>query len=288
MNEHPPAPPDPTRTSALATASLVVGLLACVPLIGLVAIGLSGAALVRIRRSRGALGGQALALTAMGLGLFNLAGTGALALGYMAADDAITLAPVVAPPPALPPPPRPTGPAPGSDDGQMTTIDQVTETVLAPGVLLVDVPPTVRTLRVELADQQRKVDRPGKLLLFTTSEDCRPCLGASVALNSPEMREALKQSRVVRVDTGLLAAELRSLGVAVDKIPGFYLLGPDLRPVDGVTGGEWDDDTTANIAPVLVPFLRGTYRKRREAFTPLPPETPGSVPGKRRPRGTFL
>ena len=46
---------------------------------------------------------------------------------------------------------------------------------------------------------------------------------------------------------------------------------------DGINGGEWDDDIAINIAPVLGPFVRGTYAKRRSPWKKLP-----------RPGGTVL
>ncbi len=291
----PAAPSGPPRTSALAVASLVIGLFLCLPL-GLVAVGLGGLALSRIKRSNGALGGSAYAMTGLGFGLFNLALTAVLATAVLASGDEFGLTSGPTPPvvtaPVVPAPTRPAPPAPRAgaaddEDGQMTTIDQVTETPLGPNAWIVDVPPTTRTLKAELAEQQKKVRPPGKLVVFTTNEHCRPCFGAAIALDSEAMRQALQGSRVVRVDGELLGPELVELGIPIDKVPGFFLLGADQRPVDGVNGGEWDDDTAANIAPVLTSFLRGTYRRRREAFTPLAPVPPGSTT-RRRPRGTFL
>ena len=79
-------------------------------------------------------------------------------------------------------------------------------------------------------------------------------------------------SKVLFEDADLLAfhEELESLRVPCDRFPGFFLLGPDLGPRDGIDGGEWDDDVARNIAPVLGAFVRGTYATRREGWKPLP------------------
>ena len=60
--------------------------------------------------------------------------------------------------------------------------------------------------------------------------------------------------------------ELRYMHVPTNAIPGFALMGPENRPTDYINGGEWDDDIPKNIAPVLGPFLRGSYTKRRHPW----------------------
>lgn len=170
----------------------------------------------------------------------------------------------------------------------MTTINQVTELQIGK-IRLVDIPPTRQSLEVELAAQRAAAAaNKERLVLFTGAEGCRPCMSIAAVLPEPKMQAALAGARLVRVDVNSLEQDLNDLGVPAKKIPGFYLLGKDLSPVDGLNGGEWDDDTTDNAAPVLGAFLQGTYRKRREAFKPLPrvPRAPTSTPP--RPSGTFL
>ncbi len=48
------------------------------------------------------------------------------------------------------------------------------------------------------------------------------------------------------------------------------MLGPDLRPRDGIDGGEWDADVPENMAPVLGAFVQGTLTKRRTPWQALP------------------
>jgi hypothetical protein len=63
------AEPVSPRVSVLAVASLVFGILCCVPTFGLIALILGGAGMVAISRSEGRLTGRGLALAGMILGL---------------------------------------------------------------------------------------------------------------------------------------------------------------------------------------------------------------------------
>lgn len=58
----------PARVSGLAVASLVFGILCCIPVVGLIAVILGAAALITIRKSEGRLGGKTLAIVAIVLG----------------------------------------------------------------------------------------------------------------------------------------------------------------------------------------------------------------------------
>jgi hypothetical protein len=49
----------------------------------------------------------------------------------------------------------------------------------------------------------------------------------------------------------------------LETVPGFALMGSNLRVVDYIHGGEWDADIADNIAPVLTAFVRGKYLNRR-------------------------
>lgn len=80
------------------------------------------------------------------------------------------------------------------------------------------------------------------------------------------MQAALGPARLVRVDTYELRPEIEELGAWTQWTPGFFLLGPDLSARDGIDGGEWDDDTPENVAPVLSAFMKGKlpHEKRRQ------------------------
>lgn len=301
------APPPSPRTSYLATASMICGALSCVPFLGVPAMLLGAAALLRIRRSHGALEGTPLAALGVVLGLFNT-GLSAGAVALLAQQSDEPAAPVaIAPPPATAtptappattsPPPRGTAAPRGRpggkpdrvDGGPMTTLDEVTE-VRVGQITLVDIPPTARSFEADLGEQRARAQGAGeKLVLFTAAEGCRPCMSIAAVLTDARMQSALARVRLVRVDVNALGQELGDLGIQGKKIPGFFLLNKQFSPTDGVTGGEWDDDTAENAAPVLGAFVKGTYTRRREAFSPeLRPPRLAPPPATTRPKGTFL
>jgi hypothetical protein len=105
---------------------------------------------------------------------------------------------------------------------------------------------------------------------MTTRAACEPCRGVDESLRDPRIQAALAGVRLVRVDIEVFHEDLDALRIPSDRIPGFFLLAPDLNPRDGVDGGEWDDDIPVNIAPVLGAFVRGAYSSRREPWKPLP------------------
>lgn len=282
MVEPSPAP----RTSALAVASLVLGVLACVPFLGLVAVVLGSVALLRMRASRGQLEGASFAAVGISMGLFNVLVFSVISLALWSDDSPAVAAPVVPPPIATAAPSAaPVAPPGGDEGGQMTTINEVTE-VMVGAVRLVDIPPTKRSLEAEL-EAQRALAAAGheKLVLFTGAEGCRPCMSVAAVLGEARMQTALARVRLVRVDVHALGQELEDLGVPTKKIPGFYVLGKDLSPTDGINGGEWGDDTADNAGPVLGAFVRGALLRRVEPFR-LTPRRPRVAPA--RPSGTFL
>jgi thiol-disulfide isomerase/thioredoxin len=273
-----------SRTSSLAVASLASGVFACVPYLGVVAVGLGAGALLRIRSAEGRLSGVPFAVVGISLGAFNTLMSLAVTAALLQEDRR---PPVVVSAPVVLPAPTPRAPT-GGEEGQMTTLDQVTE-VQVGAVRLVDVPPTKRSLELELEEQRRAAAASKeKLVLFTSAEGCRPCMSVAAVLHEAKMQGALAGVRLVRVDVNALGQDLKDLGVPTQKIPGFYLLGKELNPVDGINGGEWDDDNADNAGPVLGSFVQGKLRKRREPFVPQVRAPRPPTPGTPRPRGTFL
>ena len=274
-------PESPEKKSESAVFSLVLGLLSyffCLgPFAAIPAIVLGVMGNREIARGQGRIGGGALSAAGIALGAFNLFACAALAVWLFASAAAkssipgvTSTAPVfaptaLAPPPSLRHPPR-TDPGPGDEGGQMTRVGEVTETRVGK-VTIVDVPPTVKSFVTELSSQRTKaLAAHQKLVLFTTTEGCRPCMSIAAVMLDPKMQAALDGVRLVRVETHDIQGDLQTLDVPMDKIPGFFLLGPSLHPLDGITGAEWDDDTADNAAPVLEAFVRGTYppSRRRE------------------------
>jgi hypothetical protein len=158
---------------------------------------------------------------------------------------------------------------PPSTTSTVTTVGNIT---------VVDVALGVASLSNELRQQHAEATAHGeRLLLETTSPACAPCQGVATALSDPRMQTALDHVRLVRVDRDPFEEDLAELEIPSRPFPGFFLLDSDLRVTDGINGGEWDDDVAINIAPVLGPFVRGGYAKRRSPWKKLP-----------RPGGTVL
>lgn len=273
-----PAHPRPVSSSATTAMVLaVLGMFCLGPIGGIAAIILGLVALREIKDSQGAQGGSALAGTAVGLGALStltFAG-GIVAAVWMAANSPApppTTSPTVyvppVPVPTMIPSPSPTGPrvtSPGNED--LASHDTTTTELKLGSTTVVDVGSDVSSLDSELRSQRAKAARNGeKLLLETTSADCRPCFGVAASLADKRMQKALEGVRLVRVDVHEFSDELRAAGIPHEAIPGFFLLGVDMSPVDGLNGGEWDDDTADNIAPVLSAFVRGKYTHRREPW----------------------
>lgn len=291
MSPSQPPIPDPflathpaaaRRTSGNAIAALVCSLLGfvCLPAIGgLLGVTLGIAAKSEIDKSEGKTGGGGLATTGIALGAVNLVvsvlGIAGLVtwMSSLSASPGTATSPALvpaAPPPVVAPAPSPTPPpaatrataSPGAASRQpgvvVTRVGKLT---------LVDVDGDVTSLRSELEKQHATArDEHQKLVLWLVAPDCQPCNGVAAALPDARMQEALSGIRLVRLDVGDFGVQLSYLGVPAKKIPGFALLGADLRPTDYVHGGEWDDDVPKNIAPVLGKFVRGTYANRRDPW----------------------
>ena len=111
------------------------------------------------------------------------------------------------------------------------------------------------------------------LLIMLTGAACKPCRGVDTALSNPMMQEALASARLVRIDLKVFREELAKLSMPTNIYPAFLLLDADMRPLDGIHGGEWDADIAKNIAPVLEAFVSGKYDTRRHHWS----ATAGSV-----------
>src|SRR5262249_15629423 len=89
------------------------------------------------------------------------------------------------------------------------------------------------------------------------------CEGVATSLGDPRMQRALAKVRLVRIDRDQFEEDLEEMQIPGNPYPGFFLLDSDLKIMDAISGGEWGEDVASNIAPVLGPFVRGTYTKRR-------------------------
>jgi hypothetical protein len=268
----PLASPTRLNTSALLSLlSSISGFLCLWGVGGLLGIVLGLVARSELDRSSDREHGRGLATAGLVLGVVNV---GACVIGLAVFATWVAGSKPPAPPAGLPPPPMLGLPPPASAvppgaaraAGEATRERDTRATDLG-GVTVVD--PGLGDsglLALIAAERDAAKARDQKLVLFTVSPECAPCLGVAASLRDRRMQGALDGVRLLRLDVREFAPELERLGVPIETIPGFVLLGPDLRPRDFVDGGEWDEDVPANIAPVLGPFVRGTYAKRRRPW----------------------
>lgn len=162
--------------------------------------------------------------------------------------------------------------APPVQVGPSGSVPQETERREIGDVKVVELGVKVASLRQALAAEQAAARASGKdLLVMTTRAGCDPCAGVEKAIREEPMQKALSPVVVVKVDVEVFDKELDAMQMQHDAIPGFFLLGPDTSPRDAIHGGEWEADIAENIAPVLGPFVRGQYTKRKNEWKkPMP------------------
>jgi hypothetical protein len=157
----------------------------------------------------------------------------------------------------------------GSNDKPVPAVPDDTRVMRRGSIDVVDIGLSSPSLLEALKAQQRLAKAKGqRLLLMTTGSECSPCRGLDRSLDHPAMQQALAGVRLVRVDLKAFKEELGELRMPTNLYPAFFMLGPDLMPLDGIHGGEWDEDIADNIAPVLGPFVRGEYKQRRHEWSP--------------------
>lgn len=285
-------PDDAPKTSTSAAWALGLGIASFVcmagPPLALVAIVLGFVGLSEIKSTQGRMEGRGYAIAGIALGGFNVAAIGVAILVFFISalthKPSTSGTPVAAPPFGAPTPgPGGTATPPSSDEGKTTRSYEVRE-VKVGTVTLVDIPPTKKSLEAELELQREKAAKAKEtLILFTVGDSlsaehapCRPCTSVTAILGDARMQAALGRARLIRVDTYELRAEIEDLGAWTQWTPGFFLLGPDLAAKDGIDGGEWDDDTPDNVAPVLSAFVKGKlpFEKRRQPTKRVGPRKP--------------
>lgn len=273
--------------SPYATWALVVGVLGIIcigagPILGVIAMVLGVLGWRQVARSNGVMRGRMSAGLGIAAGVFSIV----FFVGEVAIYLSLARSPRVA---SATPNGRgaqepPASVVPSDDDpagAQSTTTEppSTTSTVTTVGnITVVDIALGVSSLSSELRQQHAEASAHGeRLLLETTSGDCAPCQGVATALSDPRMQNALDHVRLVRVDREPFEEDLAELQIPSRPFPGFFLLDSDLRVSDGINGGEWDDDVAINIAPVLGPFVRGTFVKRRSPFGKKLPRPGGTA-----------
>ncbi len=162
--------------------------------------------------------------------------------------------------------------APPTQVGPSGSVPQETEQHDVGSLKVVELGVKVSSLRQALTAELAAAKASGKdVLVMTTKSDCDPCRGVEKSLRDDLLQKALGPVVVVQVDIDVFDKELSGLQMQHDAFPGFFLLGADASPRDAIHGGEWDADIPENIAPVLGPFVRGQYAKRKNEWKkPMP------------------
>jgi hypothetical protein len=288
------------EVNSYAGWALLIGVLALIcfgagPVLGVVAVVLGVLARKQIARTDGRVGGGTMATAGIVAGSMSVVcfiGVVALYLTWarptrQTARTAQTpVGGIETPSAALSPPDSDTAsPSPSASSagppGSQTPSEPLptTSTITTVGAItIVDVAGGVPSLAKELRDQRTAAASHGeRLLVQTLATTCAPCLGVASSLGDPRMQQALEHVRLVRIDRDQFEEDLDELEIPAKPCPGFFLIDSDLKIRDAINGDEWDDDIAANIAPVLGPFVRGTYTKRRTQWRKSP-----------RPSGTVM
>ncbi len=251
----PPAPPPPT--DAKATASLALGLISVFGtlcfgglFLGIPAVVLGLLARRDVRRSGGMLGGSGVAAVGIATGaigslltvIWATLALGGILTGIVSAARTATHSPTSAPTVA----------------GTTPTMPSASTTIH-----VVDLAPS-RPLHDQLAEQVKEAAARGQsVLVQTTAHWCQPCRSIAAGLGDPRMEAALADVTLVRIDVDRFASELAANHMEDDGVPWFYRLDSTARPIDAISGAEWDDDVPENVAPVLGAFVKGKYTTRR-------------------------
>lgn len=264
-------------TEGKAVTALVLGIVSIFcfgPLTGIPAIILGALSQRDIKRSAGTLGGSGFAIGGIVTGALSTAISAIwfifVIVSAVSASRAAKSIPTTPYPPSytFTPPvlPIPTAPAPTATAGIVpsTTMHGVVKVVsLASG----------RSLQDQLVDLRASEIADGRVpIVETTASWCTACKEIESTLDDPLLQKALADVTLVKVDVDEFGDELTGLKMDTNAIPFFYKIDSTARPTDSISGDEWDDNTAANEAPVLGPFVKGTLKKRRHASgvgTPL-------------------
>lgn len=150
-------------------------------------------------------------------------------------------------------------------------VPKATRVVMVGRVPVVDLGVDEPSLAGAFTRESEAAKGEGKeVMIMLGRSGCAPCDGMMRSLEDPLMQDALSGTRLVRVDIQVFQGDLMKLSYPTSRIPGFFLMRADAMPRDGIDGGEWGDDIATNIAPVLKPFTRGTFKKRKREWRPLP------------------
>lgn len=123
----------------------------------------------------------------------------------------------------------------------------------------VELEPRQGTLAAQLATHCQAAAASGRdPFVELTAIWCAPCQALRKHLDDPLMVDAFTGTYVISVDVDLFGEQLSPNGLTAYGVPTIFALGPDCSPTGAtITGGAWEEDIPANMAPALKAFFRG-------------------------------
>lgn len=90
-----------------------------------------------------------------------------------------------------------------------------------------------------------------------TATWCAPCVALRKSLTDPAMQQALQGAYVLSLDVDQWGNALTDAGLSAYGVPMLFALAPGECAPTGLTltGGAWEQDTPAAMAPVLQRFV---------------------------------
>jgi hypothetical protein len=226
-----------------------------------------------IRRSRGVLGGEQVAVAGIIIGVVSLLVTciatavfGTRLMAASSEDHQVRPVPMGPLPVRAPVEQAPADtPAPTFTHAEPRAVRGAVAHRRDWGRIAVsDIDPEVLSL-TEALDHERAAASKARreLLVLLVNSECDSCAQLEKLLLSEPIQRVLSGCWLVRLDVRQFDTELQNLGIPVDQTPAFVLLSPQNAPVDYIQRGEWETPSDENIAPILHDFLTGKLLQRR-------------------------
>ena len=105
------------------------------------------------------------------------------------------------------------------------------------------------------------------LFLYCAMRECKPCNIIEHNINHPLMKEACKDTYLLKIDILRGSNKLRSLYLNITSAPVFVHITDDAMPSDHqIDGDAWGEvDSVETISQALLPFLNDTNHPTRQA-----------------------
>lgn len=95
-----------------------------------------------------------------------------------------------------------------------------------------------------------------KPVLYFHAGWCGAAVKFKASLSDARMRDALKDASLIIIDSDMdMDQDKLSEKYHIRHVPTFIRVNPDGSVIKAITGAEWGEDTTENMAPVMKRFL---------------------------------